>query len=169
MAKATSLREYQIALSERLQSAAAGTRIAAKLGVRIAGEPWLFDLTDAGEVIPVPPVAPVPLARPWFRGVANVRGNLYSVSDLGELLGGAPTVPSDQTRLLLLADRFRCGAALLVESSLGLRNAAELKAEAGRPGKQWVRAQYTDADGTLWKELDVPALIQDQAFLEVSL
>jgi len=169
MAKATSLREYQIALSERLQSAAAGTRIAAKLGVRIAGEPWLFDLTEAGEVIPVPPIAPVPLARPWFRGVANVRGNLYSVSDLGALLGGAPTAPSDQTRLLLLAERFRVGSALLVECSLGLRNAGELKAEAGRPGKQWVRVEYTDTEGTRWKELDVPALIDDETFLEVSL
>src|SRR3954449_12498789 len=122
-----SLREYQLSLSERLQSAAAGTRVASKLGLRAGGEAWLVDLKEAGEVIPVPDISPVPLARQWFKGVANVRGNLYSVSDLGALLGQHSTPLSDHARLLLVADRFRAGAALLIESSLGLRNADDLK------------------------------------------
>ena len=168
MARA-SLREYQLALSERLQSAAAGTRVPSKLGLRTAGEAWLVDLKEAGEVIPLPAISPVPLARAWFKGVANVRGNLYSVSDLGAFLGSAPTPPSDQSRLLLVADRFRAGAALLVESSLGLRNAEDLKPVAGEPAQRWVRAQYEDGDGRRWKELDVPALLQDETFLEVKL
>jgi twitching motility protein PilI len=167
MARA-SLRDYQIALSERLQSAAAGTRVAGKLGLRVGGEAWLVDLKEAGEVIPVPAISPVPLARPWFKGVANVRGNLYSVSDLAALLGLAPTPMTERARLLLVADRFRAGAALLVESSLGLRNVDELK-PANAAAHRWVRAQYAEADGTLWKELDVAALIQDEAFLEVAL
>jgi twitching motility protein PilI len=162
-----SLREYQIALSERLQSAAAGTRVPSKLGLRVGSEGWLVDLKEAGEVIPVPVISPVPLARPWFKGVANVRGNLYSVSDLGALLGLQPTPMTDRARLLLVADRFRAGAALLIESSLGLRNADELKPRAGEAAR-WVRAHYEDAEGKHWKELDVPALIQDESFLEVS-
>jgi len=166
MARA-SLREYQIALSERLQSAAAGTRVPSKLGLRVGAEGWLVDLREAGEVIPVPVISPVPLARPWFKGVANVRGNLYSVSDLGALLGFQPTPMTDRARLLLVADRFRAGAALLIESSLGLRNADELKLHAGEAAR-WVRAHYEDAEGKHWKELDVPALIQDESFLEVS-
>ena len=163
-----SLREYQLALSERLQGAAAGTRVPTKLGLRAGGEAFLVDLKEAGEVIPVPPISPVPLARPWFKGVANVRGNLYSVSDLGALLGLQPTPLSDQARLLLVADRFRAGAALLIESSVGLRNAEDLKHRAGEAAQRWVRAHYEDAEGQRWKELDVSALIQDEAFMEVS-
>ena len=163
-----SLRDYQLALSERLQSAAAGTRVPTKLGLRAGGEAYLVDLKEAGEVIPVPPISPVPLARAWFKGVANVRGNLYSVSDLGALLGLPPTAMTDQVRLLLVAERFRAGAALLIEGSLGLRNAEELKHQADVPAERWVRAHYDDGDGKRWKELDVSALIQDQAFLEVS-
>jgi twitching motility protein PilI len=163
-----SLREYQIALSERLQSAAAGTRAPSKLGLSVGAEGWLVDLKEAGEVIPVPAISPVPLARPWFKGVANVRGNLYSVSDLGALLGLQPTPMTDRARLLLVADRFRAGAALLIESSLGLRNADDLKPCAGETAQRWVRAHYEDADGKRWKELDVPVLIQDESFLEVS-
>jgi len=167
MARA-SLREYQLALSERLQGAAAGTRVPTKLGLRAGGEAWLVDLKDAGEVIPVPSISAVPLARPWFKGVVNVRGNLYSVTDLGGLLGQPATALSDRARLLLVADRFRAGAALLVESSLGLRNADDLKPRAVEAAQRWVRAHYEDADGELWKELDVAALIHDEAFLEVS-
>jgi twitching motility protein PilI len=163
-----SLREYQLSLSERLQSAAAGTRVASKLGLRAGGEAWLVDLKEAGEVIPVPAISPVPLARQWFKGVANVRGNLYSVSDLGALLGLQTTPMTDRARLLLVAERFRAGAALLIESSLGLRNAEELRYQPDAARQRWVRAHYEDAHGQRWKELDVSALIQDEAFLEVS-
>ena len=169
MAAATSLREYQLALSERLQSAAAGTRAASKLGVRVRGEEWLVDLTEASEVIPVPPVSAVPLSKSWFRGVANVRGKLYSVTDFGLLLGAEPAVLTEHARLLLFADRFRVGAGLLVEGALGLRNAADLKPVTDLSNPRWVRAQYTDGESRRWKELDIPALIQDEAFLEVSL
>ncbi|TMH41020.1 MAG: chemotaxis protein CheW [Betaproteobacteria bacterium] len=82
-----SLREYQLALSERLQSAEAGAGLPSKLGVQVGGEGWLVELADAAEVIPVPPISAVPLARGWFKGVANVRGNLYSVSDFSAFLG----------------------------------------------------------------------------------
>src|SRR5204862_429462 len=84
-----SLRDYQLALSQRLQSAQAGARVASKLGLRVAGEAWLVDLVEAGEVLPVPPITPVPLAQPWFRGVANIRGNLHSVTANRILLGQA--------------------------------------------------------------------------------
>ena len=81
-----SLRDYQRELAERLRQADS-TRSASKLGVQVGSETWLIDLVEAGEVIPVPPITPVPLTRPWFRGVANVRGNLYSVVDFAAFLG----------------------------------------------------------------------------------
>ena len=46
-----SLRDYQLALSERLQSAQAGARASSKLGLRMGGEAWLVDL--AGDAISV--------------------------------------------------------------------------------------------------------------------
>jgi len=163
-----SLREYQLALSERLQSAQAGARVPSKLGLRVGGDAWLVDLSEAGEVIPVPPIAPVPLAQPWFKGVANVRGNLYSVTDFSAFVGAKRAAISDQARLLIIAERFHVGAALLVERSLGLRNADRLTPQPGAGAQPWVRAQYTDADGQVWRELDIAGLVQNEAFLEVS-
>ena len=164
-----SLREYQLALSERLQGAGTATRPASKLGLQVGGEAWLVDLREAGEIVPPPAISPVPLARPWFKGVANVRGNLYSVTDFSAFLGGPSTGPGELSRLLLINDRFRSGAALLIERSLGLRDPAELERRGEAAHPSFVRATFIDAGGKLWKELDVPALVEDPAFLEASL
>lgn len=167
MAARTSLRDYQRDLAARLQSAAAG-RAASKLGLQVGGERWLVDLTDAGEVIPVPGITPVPLTRPWFRGVASIRGNLYSVVDIGAFLGGGAAAPGEQARLLLLSERFRMGSALLVERSLGLRHPEQLQERPAAPQRApWIRAEYDDPQGAYWRELDVPQLVQDPEFLSV--
>jgi len=168
MAARTSLRDYQRELAGRLQSAASG-RAASKLGVQVGAESWLVDLADAGEVLPVPPITPVPLTRPWFRGVTNIRGKLYSVVDFPAFLGGAAVVPGEQTRLLLLGERFRMGSALLVDRSLGLRGAEQLQARpTSGTGAPWLKAEYSDKEGKQWKELDLAKLVLDPAFLEVA-
>lgn len=167
MAAKTSLRDYQRELAARLRSAEAG-RTVSKLGLQVGEEAWLVDLADAGEVLPVPAITPVPLTRPWFKGVANIRGNLYSVVDLPAFLGRRPVALGDQSRLLLLGERFRLGAALLVDRSLGLRNPAQLQPAEGE-AVPWARAQYADGNGRQWKELDLPQLVQHSDFLSVGI
>jgi twitching motility protein PilI len=161
-----SLRDYQRELVERLRAPDSG-RIASKLAVQAGGDGWLVELTEAGEIIPVPPIATVARTKPWFRGAANVRGNLYSVVDLAAFLGGIPTSLTEHSRLLLIGARYRTGAALLVDRSLGLRNPAQLKACTGAVQTTWVRAQYEDEDGKIWRELDLGALVQQEEFLNV--
>jgi twitching motility protein PilI len=164
----TSLRDYQRELSERLKGAAAG-RAASRLGVRAGAESWLLSLADAGEVVSAPAITPVPLTKPWFRGVANIRGKLYGVVDFPAFLGGATVAPGEQVRLLLLGEKFRMGSALLVDRLLGLRGPETFEARPVTEGAApWLKAEYSDKDGTQWKELDVPRLMQDPEFLEVS-
>ena len=165
MAARISLRDYQRELAARLQGAA-GRRVASKLGLQVGAEAWLVDLTEAAEVVPVPPITPVPLARPWFRGVANIRGNLYGVVDFSAFLGGPPAAASEQARLLLLGERFRMGCALLVDRSLGLRNLEQLRPLAPEASRvPWVRAEYGDKEGMRWKVLNVAQLVQQPEFL----
>jgi twitching motility protein PilI len=168
MAERLSLKDYQRELAERLREAGAG-RMASKLGVQLGSETWLVDLGDAGEVIPVPPVTPVPLTKPWFRGVANVRGNLYSVIDFPAFLGVGAVALGEHSRLLLLGERFRTSAALLIDRSLGLRNPEQLTARAASgEAPAWQRGEFDDAEGKAWKELDVPQLVRHADFLSVS-
>jgi len=165
MASRASLHDYQRDLAERLRNAEVGVN-ASMLGMQVDDEAWLVDLREAGEVIPVPPITPLPLTRPWFKGLANIRGNLYSVVDFPAFLQRRPVVQGDQARLLLLGDRFRLGAALLVDRSLGLRNPAQLERREG-DAAAWVRAQYVDGEGRLWRELDLAQLAQHPDFLGV--
>lgn len=168
MAERTSLRDYQRALAERLRGGEERVS-ASKLGVRVGTENWLVDLADAGEIIPVPPVTPVPLTRPWFKGMTSIRGRLYSVVDFSAFLGGAAAAGTDQSRLLLIGERYRTGAALLVDRSLGLRSPAELKVHSGSGNAHpWVKAEYTDPNGGGWRELDISKLVHHPDFLGVA-
>ena len=101
MAKRISLREYQQGVMDRLQSAAAVAQVDARLGIQIGTENWLVDLGDVAEVMPLPLVAGVPLAHPWFKGIANVRGNLVSVTDLPAFLGLSHPGFNNMSRLIL--------------------------------------------------------------------
>lgn len=168
MAARVSLRDYQRELAERLRNAGSG-HTALKLGLQVGDDGWLVDLTDAGEVLPVPAITPVPLTRAWFKGVTNIRGKLYSVVDFPAFLGGSAVTIGEQARLLLVGERFRTACALLINRSLGLRNPEQLllrAADGARP--PWIKAEYADKDGRLWKELDLPQLIQDPDFLGVA-
>ena len=87
------LRAFQQELATRLAAKTAAQVESSRLGVAAAGQQWLIRLAEAGEVIPAPPLAPVPLTKPWFLGVANIRGNLYTVVDFAGFLGHAVAAP----------------------------------------------------------------------------
>jgi twitching motility protein PilI len=168
MARRTGLREFQLAVAERLRTASTRASAASRLGFQVGGENWFVALHQVSEVVPVPATVTVPLTQPWFRGVANVRGNLYSLVDFSAFQGGEPIAPGMERRVILVSDRLVGGAGLLVSRMLGLRNPEQfntLPRPAGAPA--WLAAAYADAGGTRWLELDLPALVREQRFLEV--
>lgn len=170
MAKKISLREYQESVVARLQSSlAGGGGTASKLGIQAGNDLWLVDLQDASEVVAVPELAPVPLTHYWFRGVANVRGTLYSVVDLPMFNGGEPTMLTASSRLLLVNSKFIANSALLVNKMLGLRNIEQFQPEpVSEPMPAWQSGTYRDAEGKLWKALDMAALAANPQFLQVA-
>jgi twitching motility protein PilI len=168
MSRRTGLREFQLSVAERIRTAATRTTLSSKLGFQVGAESWFVSLNQVNEVIPVPVTVSVPLTHSWFRGLANVRGNLYSVLDFSAFKGGDATPAGVERRVILISDRLVGGAGLLVSRMLGLRNPEQFTA-AERPADAppWVAGVYTDAGGTRWLELDLPALVREQRFLEV--
>jgi twitching motility protein PilI len=169
MGRRTGLREFQLSVAERLRTAATSkTALSSKLGFQVGTDNWFVSLHQVSEVIPVPPSVPVPLTHSWFRGVANVRGNLYSILDFSAFQGADPISPGVERRVILVSDRLVGGAGLLVSRMLGLRNPEQFNAAPRLPGAgPWVGSAFTDAGGTRWLELDLPALVREQRFLEV--
>ena len=75
MAKKGSLRDFQAHLAKRLAGASEQSA-AGLLGVQSGADFWLLNLSDSGEIIPLPQLTTVPLTKNWFVGIANIRGNL---------------------------------------------------------------------------------------------
>jgi twitching motility protein PilI len=153
MNRKTSLREFQEQLSRRIAQAGTVAREAVRLCAVAGNEGWMIELGDAGEVVLVPELTPVPRTKPWFRGIANVRGALFSVVDLAAFLDQAPTTLRPDSRLLLVVQRFGTSAALLVDRVLGLRKLSEFAPELGTAELPraaqgtWAGETYRDADG----------------------
>ena len=168
MARRTGLREFQMAVAERIRTASSHAALSSKLGFQVGADNWFVALNQVNEVIPVPPTVTVPLTHSWFRGVANVRGNLYSMIDFSAFQGAEAISSGMERRVILISDRLVGGAGLLVSRMLGLRSPEQFTA-APRPtdAHAWVGGVFTDAGGTRWLELDLPALAREQRFLEV--
>jgi twitching motility protein PilI len=168
-AKKLDLRLFQQELATRLASKTAAQVESSRLGIACAGDNRLIRLADAGEVITVPPVARVPLTRDWFLGVANIRGNLYSVIDFAGFLGRPLANASAQNRLVLFGPRAgELNAGLVVSRVLGLRNLTELAPAAPVAGAPaWYAQRWMDAEGGAWQEIDLAKLARDASFLQV--
>ena len=162
MSKRFNLREFQQGLLDRMQvQAESGTQVAT-LGIMIGQDSWLVDMADISEVLSVPNLTPVPLTKPWYRGVANVRGNIFSITDLGAYLDYGQTAQDAQSRVLLIGQKFNFNTGLLVSKVLGLRNATE-----------WLRSEendvvsYQDDTGRQWHKLDIRSLLQQPEFIQI--
>ena len=170
MAKKISLREFQETLVKRLTSAKAGETSRALLGVQAGREHWLLDLADSGEIVPLIPLSGVPLTKPWFCGLANIRGTLYSVVDFSAFQGGEPTPQNAESRLLLVGAKLGINSALLVSRTLGLRSPEQLESgTTSHDARPWVGEQYTDAQGRQWKKLNLRSLLSQPDFLNIGL
>jgi twitching motility protein PilI len=162
-ARRARLRQYQQQLLERMQAArtSSGAR-AHQLGVEIGGARYLIDLTEAGEIVPLPALTAVPLTQPWYLGLANIRGSLVGVVDLGLYRGGTGGQAAAQgaARVITLSPALGVPCGLLAARVFGLRHAADMQPD-GR--------QLRDADGQAWTPLALAALVQEERFLQVGL
>jgi len=167
MAKKGSLREFQAHLANRL-AGASDQSAAGLLGVQSGADFWLLSLSDSGEIIPLPPLTGVPLTKPWFVGIANIRGNLYSVADFSAFQGKDATPQNTSSRLLLIGTRHGSNAALLVTRMLGLRNVENLtQVTSDVDAPAWGSEAYTDNEGRRWKMLNVRRLLADENFMDI--
>jgi len=167
MARQISLREFQQGLAQRLREAEAEAEPTSRLSVEAGRRNWLLKLDEAGEMLPLPEISGVPLTRPWYLGLANIRGVLSSVVDFGAFMDGEPTVRTPECRLLLITERFQSFSGLLISRMLGLKNVQTMQLVEGALDRPWIGAAYRDQDGRVWNELNMGALVSHDDFLQV--
>ena len=154
MSKRLNLREFQQSLSDRMQAHNRVRDQASTLGLIMAGQHCLIEMSDISEVLPVPQMTKVPLSKGWFRGVANIRGNLYCISDVAAFLQKGDVVDDSANRILIVSEKHAINVALLVDRVLGLRDARKWNKRI-HDGQ----VEYQDSQNISWRKLDISDLI----------
>ena len=162
MSKRLNLRKFQQGVIDRLQTQDHADDHVATLGVEIAGQNWLVSMSDIGGVLLPPPLTPVPFTKPWFLGMANVRGTLYGVTDMAAYQQKGAASGTSANRVLLVAERHAFNAALLVDRVLGLRNA-----QTWTRSDEQAQIQYRDGQGNPWYKLDMAGLLGRPDFVQI--
>jgi twitching motility protein PilI len=165
MARHQALHELQNRLAERMQVARSEQSKASWLAVEAGGAGFLLPLAEAGEIFPLSDVLALSHTRPWFCGVANLRGGLHGVVDLATFLGlrerpAADMAGREAARLLALNPALGAQCALRVDRLAGLRSADQLQREPEAPGPRpaFARDCWRDEQGRIWQEIDLAAL-----------
>lgn len=176
MAYRKSLRDLQERLAQRLTAAKSEAATASWLAVEARGQRYLFPLVQSGEIFPWTAVQAVPFTKPWYAGVASLRGGLHGVIDLGRLIDHSSewSLPAErvtsESRLISLHAALGINAVLWIDRLQGLRNPAMFHALGDTPAG--APAYFTrcliDHQGLLWQELDLQMLAAEPEFLAIA-
>lgn len=141
------LRAYQEYLRDRMEAARAnsGVEQIVLFGFTSAGRHFLVDGRDVVDVHQISQLQPIPMAKPWAVGAANIKGSVLAVTDFSILLGGERT---KKGKFMVLVPEVTEGAAILIESIAGLyelKDVGELSPlslteDSGMPS--WISGSY---------------------------
>jgi twitching motility protein PilI len=168
MAKQSSIREYQQNILSRLENAkkVGAEAPAGFLGVVIGTKNVLINLQEISETLPITDIQPVPLVKPWFLGVANVRGVLYTINDMAQIIENNLTQLTSSARLLLISDSIAANVAFLADRLIGLRKLEELTphTELAEDSICLKKQTYQDDQNRLWHMLDCDLFVRSKEF-----
>ena len=120
------------------------------------------------EILPLPASTPVPGAKPWILGLANVRGNLLTVIDFRWYLEGKQSQLTPRSRLLATGSQ-KSPVGLIIDEVFGQRHFLNSDSdEAVLPEHSALRPLVSKQHrlGTeTWHELDLDQLFKTPEFL----
>jgi twitching motility protein PilI len=138
----------------------------------MAGDLYLVAREETREVLGVPAaMTRVPGAKPWIKGLANVRGQLLPVIDLRHFLGSGTTPMTRNTRVVVVNHR-EIPAGLLVDEVLGFRRFAEGEFSGDAPPtvarcERYLAGAFRRA-GEQWPVLSLRSVLESPAFAEAA-
>ncbi|KLI99645.1 chemotaxis protein CheW [Luteimonas sp. FCS-9] len=137
------------------------------VGYRIGRRLLASAFDEVVEILPMPPVTPVPGAQPWMLGVGNVRGALLPIVDLRQFLEGERSVLQDGQRVLLVRQPGG-DVAVTIDELFGQRSFLEADAVpadrvAGGRYAHFVDRAYAQADAT-WGVFSLDRLTRTPEF-----
>jgi len=126
------------------------------------------NIDRVAEILPCPQSTPVPGAKSWIAGLANVRGELLTVIDLKCFLTGSRAQVRSNSRLLATSLN-KAPIGLLIDEVFGQRHfldsdAVDAQLPDDSPLRNVVTRQHQHGAET-WHELDLDRLFNSAEFL----
>ncbi len=142
------------------------------VGFSLGNKLYVSPLGEVAETMKIPKITRLPKTRNWVVGIANIRGGLTPVLDLGRFLLRHPSQASSRCRILVVEEE-ELTRGLLVDAVHGMQRLSE-----GTFSRQvrdvpetifpFVRGSFRKGDEE-WTILNLRALIAQDAFQEVAL
>ncbi|RMP62687.1 hypothetical protein ALQ18_03312 [Pseudomonas marginalis pv. marginalis] len=136
------------------------------IGFRLGPHAYVAPMGEVAEVLHEPRCTVMPGVKPWVKGVANLRGRLLPVLDLGGFLGFELSKAHKQRRVLVVEfnDLF---VGLLVDEVVGMQHfAQDALLTSASPDAPFIQGQF-DGD-RLWQVFSPFALAQAPGFMDVA-
>lgn len=137
---------------------------------RIGEHLFVTPRSQVREILTYPGATKVPGSKSWLKGLANIRGQLLPVIDMGEFFGGEETLPGRATRVIAI-NHEDIPAGLLVDEVRGFRrfNHDEmLGATAPAPGFAPFLTGRFERGEEHWHVMDMMRLVESQTFLQAA-
>jgi twitching motility protein PilI len=142
------------------------------IGFRMGERYYVAPMGEVDEILHEPRCAALPGAKAWVRGIANLRGRLLPVMDLGAFFGHETSLTRKQRRVLVI-DFQGTFVGLLVDEVLGMQHFSErsLMPETGHDSEPdvapYVQGRFVREQA--WQVFSPRALVQSPAFMDVAL
>ena len=139
------------------------------IGFRLGRQYYIAPMGEVAEVLPEPRFTLLPGVKSWVMGVANVRGRLLPVMDLGAFLELEPQY-SRKTRRVMVLEYQSLFAGLVVDEVLGMQHFEvdsfdEAVGEIPDSVRPYVHGTFHGERD--WVVFSPHVLAEDQGFLDV--
>jgi len=134
------------------------------LGFSLLGQQFVAPMGEIAELMRVPTATRLPGVKHFVNGIANVRGRLMVILDLGIYFGTPSAAPSPQRRIFAI-ENGEAFLGFIVDESLGMQHFPQeaftkeiVVADMFNP---YVKGGY-QVDGNSWPILSLSALAADK-------
>jgi twitching motility protein PilI len=132
---------------------------------RLRGFELIMPIEQVAEIVDMPPLSSIPGVKPWVMGLANMRGNLLPVIDLGRFIFGDEVAAQGRLLVTRYAGTL---VGLRVDAVYGMRHfwldqQAETVPELSPALQSYVHDAYHDQD-KVWPVFDAKVLVANAEF-----
>lgn len=144
------------------------------IGFQLFGQRFIAPMAEVTEMLDLPHFTSLPGVHSWLRGVANVRGRLLPMTDLGAFLGGKLEAPRRERRVLVI-EQGEIFSGLIVDGVWGIQHlpvdtyVPEMLAIEHEAMIPYLQGTFRPDSGGHWTVFSPWTLLKDERFSQVGL